>query len=1187
MTRTAKPNFDSFDPDVLEAARDVARRAGIPLEEWIARNVPRGGQRRRRPSEPVREQHRKADRAAEEAPRFQANRPQGAPDARRPSGPEPAEDGALASIIARLEGLDRSLAEDRRSVEEAASRRLDAIEHRLTRALDAGAAPVDKVAERLGDIERRMSELGDKVAATRPYPRRGRGAADMREAVDEIRQRQRELGETAAPVRRAAGEPSIVAGMRRDLARRLDAGLHEDLMIDTAEAVSELQRETLRLRESIGSLATSRDVGALEQAMISLATNVERAQPSADLAAITAPIESIRQHVERLAGEVADDVHGRMADEVRRLAARLDSVAAAGPGSDGRALDTLFQELDEIRRLLGTLAGPERIQSLAQGMQAISTQIAQLQEAAKDAAKEAAREAAKAEGSATLRPLLEEIRSGLAAPAPAAFVDQMRAMATKLDALHERAGGQDPAESRKILGRIDALADKVERASTQPVDDLIGRLEGLSERLGEQLGERFGENPNEGPRGRAVAGEDFASIHAMLSNLAEKVDRVGDRAGDRAGTDGLDALEKQVLFLAKRLESGGADPALASLERTMGDLLAQMAALRDQAPDADVIERAAREAVAASLAERVAPQDRGEIGLLRAGLADLQARQTASDQRLGAMLDGVQSALDRLMNRLDPAADGAALQAGLRQPSLEEQLMASTAADLARGETERRRRPEMKRAAAQSAAQHGDELLEPGAGRPQREARSRALPEGRLPETRLAEADLPHARGLGDELPSGEDGTADIKTSFIAAARRAAQAAQAELATEAASERRDLRLGGRPDKAPAPAGGRLARLRAEIDRRRRPLLLGLAAIVLALGALQAIGTHVSEPDPSTPVSRVATPEAAKPEAARSEAAKSEAPGADAGKADVGKTGTAKADTMKADTVKADKTAEAPKTALADPLTTQAIPAEPAAPARARSGPPRISGAAALSGDLAGLPSGLAKLRQAVLDGDGAAAWELAARAADGRGVTRDLALAAKLFEKLAAAGYAPAQYKLGGHFEKGSGVARDLAQAKLWYGRAAEQGHARSMHNLAVIYAESPAANGKPDYASAASWFRQGAEYGLRDSQYNLGVLYARGLGLGQDLVQSYVWFSAAAAQGDDDAGRKRDDVANKLSPADLASAKTLAATFKPRRLDPAVNEPPQAADGGAMTLLGAPAPGANAFTPPGRSRGV
>ena len=123
---------------------------------------------------------------------------------------------------------------------------------------------------------------------------------------------------------------------------------------------------------------------------------------------------------------------------------------------------------------------------------------------------------------------------------------------------------------------------------------------------------------------------------------------------------------------------------------------------------------------------------------------------------------------------------------------------------------------------------------------------------------------------------------------------------------------------------------------------------------------------------------------------------------------------------------------------------------------------------------------------AALDGDGAAIWDLATREADGRGMPRDLSIAAKLYEKLASAGYAPAQYKLAGHYEKGSGVVRDLDKAKLWYGRAAEQGHARSMHNLAVLYAENPAANGKPDFASAASWFRQGAEFGVRDAQGRL-----------------------------------------------------------------------------------------------------
>ena len=85
--------------------------------------------------------------------------------------------------------------------------------------------------------------------------------------------------------------------------------------------------------------------------------------------------------------------------------------------------------------------------------------------------------------------------------------------------------------------------------------------------------------------------------------------------------------------------------------------------------------------------------------------------------------------------------------------------------------------------------------------------------------------------------------------------------------------------------------------------------------------------------------------------------------------------------------------------------------------------------------------------------------------------------------------------------------------------------------------------------------------------------------------MQSYAWFSAAAGQGDEDAAKKRDDVATKLGPEDLASAKTLATGFKPRKIDAAVNEPPAAREAitAPMSLLGAPTPSSTAFTPPAR----
>jgi localization factor PodJL len=168
-------------------------------------------------------------------------------------------------------------------------------------------------------------------------------------------------------------------------------------------------------------------------------------------------------------------------------------------------------------------------------------------------------------------------------------------------------------------------------------------------------------------------------------------------------------------------------------------------------------------------------------------------------------------------------------------------------------------------------------------------------------------------------------------------------------------------------------------------------------------------------------------------------------------------------------------------------------------------------------------------------------------------MARDPKLAARLFEKAAAHGLAPAQYRIGNQYEKGIGVPRDLALAKLWYQRAAERGNARAMHNLAVLLAEG--AGGKPDYAAAVEWFRKAADHGVRDSQFNLAVLTARGLGVQQDLGQSYAWFAIAAGQGDEDAAKKRDEVAGRLAAADLAAARARADGWKPLTPNPAAND--------------------------------
>jgi localization factor PodJL len=184
------------------------------------------------------------------------------------------------------------------------------------------------------------------------------------------------------------------------------------------------------------------------------------------------------------------------------------------------------------------------------------------------------------------------------------------------------------------------------------------------------------------------------------------------------------------------------------------------------------------------------------------------------------------------------------------------------------------------------------------------------------------------------------------------------------------------------------------------------------------------------------------------------------------------------------------------------------------------------------------------LRLAALAGDPAAAYEVASRYAEGRGVAANNEEAAHWFDIAAKTGLAPAQFRLGGLYEKGLGVKKDLAAARDLYRAAADKGHGKAMHNLAVLFAEG--IDGKADYRTAAQWFRKAADHGITDSQYNLAVLYARGVGVEQNFAEAYKWFSLAAKEGDHDAAQKRDEITSHLDQAGLAAARAAAEKWTP-----------------------------------------
>jgi TPR repeat protein len=84
------------------------------------------------------------------------------------------------------------------------------------------------------------------------------------------------------------------------------------------------------------------------------------------------------------------------------------------------------------------------------------------------------------------------------------------------------------------------------------------------------------------------------------------------------------------------------------------------------------------------------------------------------------------------------------------------------------------------------------------------------------------------------------------------------------------------------------------------------------------------------------------------------------------------------------------------------------------------------------------------------------------------------------------------------------------------------------------------------DFAAALPWFRKAAEQGNAGAQLGLGLMYDNGHGVRQDYVQAHMWFNLSGAQGDADAIKKRDAVAAKMTPAQIAEAQKLAREWKP-----------------------------------------
>jgi len=1050
----------------------------------------------------------------------------------------------------------------------------------------AAAEPAAPVAPSAVEILRNeIAALGARLEKMRRDQ-----AENAAPAATDVQGLRGELAAMARSLANLAPRNAVVAleGAMRDLSDRV-AGLADDGARDALTALIAEARDALRAHDPHAAVA------GLERELRSLGAKVDAiAQGVVDPAAfqrIRTQTEEVRnllaaaasrpvpvERLERQIGELADRVDRLAANpapqaESARLGAMIAdaraqierSIPAAALSAIERRLEDLAQRMDQALKRPPQPApvDPRPFEDLARRIDALQGAVqrqpdpARLEAALRDIAQKLDRPAGggsvetlagmvrdlglrieqrPASGPLDIAPLEQALRALVDRPVE---IDTAPLEAMMRD-LGERLAPAAAPDMRPFEGLLREISQKLDHGPANlAVDELAAMIRDLGRRIEDRPAPSFDVRPFEGVLREISQKLDRDVANAPVEELAAMIGDLGRRI-DQHAAPGFDAqaLEDALHLLRDRLESGAPERFDIKFIEEVADLLAE----RLERRGAGAVNAEALAGQISQIHDRLdALQTVGSGAELERRVADLvdeldaiRRVMQAPAQPVGGLADGLAEGLSDL--RAEQEDSDKRTQSRLANV---QEILERMVGRLGRLEDEIARVDEA-RVAAVAPDLIAAPLAPPAPGAPPRfpeepfravGAASRDLPERAPPVAPVAPpraldgADFLLEPGSTLSRPRAVEPTeaAPVKSAInahIAAARRAAQAALAEEGPNAAQSTATDEEG---ESRYAAIGGQAI---AFVAARRRPLLLGLAlvAAVAMLAVIELRGGHVpllQKSELTPPVQVVVAPATANP-----------IPKVTASELDTSPTGAIPA---------ANSSAKAPPADL-----TAAIPA--------------------------GLPQAL---HDGAASGDVGAEFEFALRLLDGRGVARDPHAAAQWFELAADRGLPIAEYRLAALYEKGLGVTRDLPAAMSWYVKAATAGNARAMHNLAVMHAEG-SIGGKPDYATAAEWFRKAGQLGVRDSQFNLGILYARGLGVPQDLGQSWLWFSLAAQQGDVDAGAKRDDIAGKMDKSALEAAKQALAAFKLQTPPPAANEAP-APEGGWAAKAAPQASGAAA----------
>ena len=812
--------------------------------------------------------------------------------------------------------------------------------------------------------------------------------------------------------------------------------------------------------------------------------------------------------VREMPAEPVIDIDG-LERQLRQITARIESL---GPSSDlESSVAAIRGDLTDIARLI-TEALPRRaVESLEIEVKALAQRIEHSRQCGVDMGAIAGLE----RGLGDVREALQNLKP---AESLVGFDEAVRALSQKVDMIVAK---DDPAALQQLETAIGALRGIVSHVASnetltkvaEDVRSLAGKVDTLASTAASGQNLSALENRIETLTTALTASTEAGTavpheLEKLLTGLIEKLEWVQLTHTDHAA---LAHLEDRIATLVQRFDASDARLGhLEAIERGIADLLVHIEELRG--PNG--------EALATRMPAAEAPLT---VHAIEREVAEIKQ----SEQRTLDSLEAVQGTVEHVVDRLAmiesgiretapvpaPEPPAAAVTAEPKLPAFAVEPAPAPAAEVAPIE------PSSHRTASRKPIDPSlppDHPLEPGSGR----SRPASAADRIAASEAAASSTKPPV--IADPGP---------KPNFIAAARRAAQAAAAGANAEAT---------GKGSAAKNPS------------QRTRPLIIAGAAALIVIGCIQIAsrlfeaGPQVPPPAAPTEESQKATqPEKAPPPVTAlpepqpqtpapeppAAAAPAPLPVPSAPPATLPvpqpnpKSGANISTKPTQQTATRDNTRDAVAAVAAATDVTGALP-RPATPL----------------GDKLPASIGGPALRAAALSGDAAAAYEVGTRFADGHGVPRSNESAALWLERAAKQGLAPAQFRLGGFYEKGIGVKKDFVTARDLYLAAARKGNGKAMHNLAVLYAEG--IDGPADYANAAHWFREAADHGVTDSQYNLGILYARGTGVTQNYAESYKWFALAAIQGDQDAAKKSDEVAAHLDQQSLAAARLAVKTW-------------------------------------------